>query len=122
MVHDADKMGFAQFPPVEASIAALVQMPNLALLQKDVLHPNKQCSVNEMMLKRAYVASAFCTRLGSYSSIVMAYQSMLLQSLPSPLQLNELSLVNNHLLQSKYIGQEHGCIGGGKKATLAWST
>ncbi|MGH0121668.1 UNVERIFIED_CONTAM: hypothetical protein FKN15_056955 [Acipenser sinensis] len=112
--HDADKLGLAQFLPVEASIASLVQMPNLALLQRDVSCPNKQCSITEVMLKKAYVASAICMRLGSYSSILVAYQSMLLQSMssdhrPLSLQLDELSLVNNRLLQlSEYNGQALG--------------
>ncbi|MGH0146552.1 UNVERIFIED_CONTAM: hypothetical protein FKN15_008776 [Acipenser sinensis] len=80
-------------------------MPNLALLQKDFSCPY------EMMLKKPYAASVFCTRLGSYSSILVAYQSVLLQSLSldhrlSPLQLDELSLVSNHLIPlSKYNGQ-----------------
>ncbi|MGH0141694.1 UNVERIFIED_CONTAM: hypothetical protein FKN15_074733 [Acipenser sinensis] len=65
-------------------------------------------------LKKPYAASVFCTRLGSYSSILVAYQSVLLQSLsldhrPSPLQLDELSLVSNHLIPlSKYNGQALG--------------
>ncbi|MGH0139194.1 UNVERIFIED_CONTAM: hypothetical protein FKN15_042676 [Acipenser sinensis] len=40
-VHDAEKLGLA-------SIAALVQSPNLALLSKDATCPNKQCRVSEI--------------------------------------------------------------------------
>ncbi|MGH0129769.1 UNVERIFIED_CONTAM: hypothetical protein FKN15_059453 [Acipenser sinensis] len=39
---------------VEASIVALVQVPNLALLSKDAACPNKQCQVSEVILKKAY--------------------------------------------------------------------
>ncbi|MGH0150143.1 UNVERIFIED_CONTAM: hypothetical protein FKN15_076880 [Acipenser sinensis] len=45
------------FPPVETSIAALVQAPNLALLSKDTTCPNKQCQVSEVILKHAYSSS-----------------------------------------------------------------
>ncbi|MGH0154262.1 UNVERIFIED_CONTAM: hypothetical protein FKN15_040401 [Acipenser sinensis] len=66
MVHDAEKLGLAQFPLVEASIT-LVQVPNLVLLSKDATCPNKQCRVSEVILKHAYSASAFAARLTSYS-------------------------------------------------------
>ncbi|MGH0116090.1 UNVERIFIED_CONTAM: hypothetical protein FKN15_023123 [Acipenser sinensis] len=45
--NDAEKLGLAQFLPVVASIAALVQTPNLALLFKGATCPNKQCRVSE---------------------------------------------------------------------------
>ncbi|MGH0123820.1 UNVERIFIED_CONTAM: hypothetical protein FKN15_029942 [Acipenser sinensis] len=45
----AEELGLTQFPPVEASIAALVQAPNLALLYKDAICPNKQCRVSEAL-------------------------------------------------------------------------
>ncbi|MGH0182940.1 UNVERIFIED_CONTAM: hypothetical protein FKN15_014430 [Acipenser sinensis] len=44
-VYDAEKLDLAHFPPVEASIADVVQAPNLALLSKDAACPNKQCRV-----------------------------------------------------------------------------
>ncbi|MGH0144757.1 UNVERIFIED_CONTAM: hypothetical protein FKN15_005850 [Acipenser sinensis] len=99
---------------VEASIATLVQAPNLALLSKDATCPNKQCRVSEVILKRAYSASAFAARLGNYNSILVAYQSYLLRSLSdshrsSPQQLDELRLVNKNLLHvSKLNGQAVG--------------
>ncbi|MGH0137174.1 UNVERIFIED_CONTAM: hypothetical protein FKN15_007231 [Acipenser sinensis] len=77
-VHDAEKLGLAHFPPVEASIATLVQTPNLALLSKDAACPNRQCRVSELILKRAYSANTFATRLGNFNSILVAYQSHLL--------------------------------------------
>ncbi|MGH0129125.1 UNVERIFIED_CONTAM: hypothetical protein FKN15_038372 [Acipenser sinensis] len=96
-VHDAEKLGLAQFPPVNASIAVSVQAPNLALLSKDSICPNKQCRVSEVILKRAYLASAFAAWLGNFNSILVAYQSHLLllsdNHRPSPLQLDELCLV-----------------------------
>ncbi len=102
-VHDAEKMSLAHFPPVEPSIAALVQAPNLALLFKDAACPNKQHRVSEVILKRAYSASAFTAWLGNYNIILVAYQLNLLRSLsdnhrPSPQQLDELCLVNTNLL------------------------
>ncbi|MGH0116147.1 UNVERIFIED_CONTAM: hypothetical protein FKN15_074788 [Acipenser sinensis] len=97
MVHDAEKLDLAQFPPVKASIAVLVQAPNLALLSKASICPNKQCRVSEMILKRAYLASAFTAWLGNFNSILVDYQSHLLllsdNHRPSPLQLDELCLV-----------------------------
>ncbi|MGH0148940.1 UNVERIFIED_CONTAM: hypothetical protein FKN15_046324 [Acipenser sinensis] len=49
-LHDAEKLGLANFPPVEASIAALVQAPNLALLStKDTACPNKQCRIAKIV-------------------------------------------------------------------------
>ncbi|MGH0137008.1 UNVERIFIED_CONTAM: hypothetical protein FKN15_061972 [Acipenser sinensis] len=102
-VHDAEKLSLAQFPPVEASVAALVQAPNLVLLSKDTTCPNKQCWVLKAILKRAYSASAFAAQLSNYNSILVAYQSHLLRSLsdnhkPSPQQLEELHLFNKNLL------------------------
>ncbi|RXM31833.1 hypothetical protein EOD39_6635 [Acipenser ruthenus] len=55
---DAEKLGLAHFPPVEASIAVLVQVPNLVLLSKDAACPKKQCQVSEVILKRAYSVGA----------------------------------------------------------------
>ncbi|MGH0166615.1 UNVERIFIED_CONTAM: hypothetical protein FKN15_051068 [Acipenser sinensis] len=105
-VHDTEKLGLDDFPPVESSIAALVQVPNFALLSKEGACPNKQCWVTEIILQKAYSAGVFTTRLGNYSSILAAYQSQLLRSLsrshrPSPQQLDELSLVNKNLWLSK---------------------
>ncbi|MGH0171834.1 UNVERIFIED_CONTAM: hypothetical protein FKN15_062192 [Acipenser sinensis] len=71
-VYDGEKLGLAQFPPVGASIAALVQAPNLALLSKDAIYP--------------YSASAFAARLGNFNSILVAYQ------------LDEQCLLNKNLL------------------------
>ncbi|MGH0137712.1 UNVERIFIED_CONTAM: hypothetical protein FKN15_036575 [Acipenser sinensis] len=101
---DAEKLGLAHFPPLEASIAVLVQAPILVLLSKDTTCPNKQCWVSEVILKRAYSASAFAAWLENYNSILVAYQSHLLRSpfsgnhRPSPQQLDELRLVNKNLL------------------------
>ncbi|MGH0122180.1 UNVERIFIED_CONTAM: hypothetical protein FKN15_015485 [Acipenser sinensis] len=53
-VFDADKLGLNHFPPVEASIEALVQTDNLSLLSKDAVCPNKQCWVTE-----AHLVSSF---------------------------------------------------------------
>ncbi|MGH0120175.1 UNVERIFIED_CONTAM: hypothetical protein FKN15_065936 [Acipenser sinensis] len=52
-VHNGEKMGFAHFTLVEASIASLVQVSNLALLSKDVSCPNKQCCVTKVLLKKS---------------------------------------------------------------------
>ncbi|MGH0136964.1 UNVERIFIED_CONTAM: hypothetical protein FKN15_071067 [Acipenser sinensis] len=65
-LHDTEKLGMAQFPPV--------QVPQLALLTKDASCPNKQCWVSEIILKRDYSAGAFATRLGNYNRILVAYQ------------------------------------------------
>ncbi|MGH0154188.1 UNVERIFIED_CONTAM: hypothetical protein FKN15_036321 [Acipenser sinensis] len=46
-VLDMEKLGLAHFLPVEASFAALVQVPDLTLLSKDAICPNKQCQVLE---------------------------------------------------------------------------
>ncbi|MGH0153177.1 UNVERIFIED_CONTAM: hypothetical protein FKN15_025410 [Acipenser sinensis] len=110
-VHDAEKLGLAHFPPVEASIAALVQVPNLTLLSKDATCPNKQCRVSEVILKCAYLASMSATRLGNYNSILVAYQCHLLRSLsenhrPSPQQLDELRLVNKNLLRVSKLNRQ----------------
>ncbi|MGH0143675.1 UNVERIFIED_CONTAM: hypothetical protein FKN15_029771 [Acipenser sinensis] len=113
-VHDVEKLGLAHFLLVETSIAALVQAPNFALLSEDAVCPNKQCQVSEVVLKRAYSASAFAAHLGNYNSILVDYQSHFLRSLsehhrPSPQQLGELHLVNKHLLRvSKLNGQAVG--------------
>ncbi|MGH0158967.1 UNVERIFIED_CONTAM: hypothetical protein FKN15_053055 [Acipenser sinensis] len=110
-VRDVEKLGLAHFLLVEASIAALVHSPNLALLSKDAACPNEQCRMSEVILKRAYSASAFGAWLGNYNHILVGYQSHLLQSLtenhrPSPQQLDELHLVNKNLLHvSKLNGQ-----------------
>ncbi|MGH0120899.1 UNVERIFIED_CONTAM: hypothetical protein FKN15_014083 [Acipenser sinensis] len=45
----AEMLGLAKFPPVEASIATLVQAPNLAVLYKDAICPNKQRRVSEVI-------------------------------------------------------------------------
>ncbi|MGH0124152.1 UNVERIFIED_CONTAM: hypothetical protein FKN15_030984 [Acipenser sinensis] len=103
--------GLTHFPPVEAPIAALVQPANLSLLSKDVVCPNKQCRLTEVILKKAYAASAFTAQLGS---ILVAYQTHLLGSIaethkPSPQQLNEPHLVSRNLLWlSKLSGQAIG--------------
>ncbi|MGH0157607.1 UNVERIFIED_CONTAM: hypothetical protein FKN15_033724 [Acipenser sinensis] len=49
-MHDAEKLGLAQFPLVEASIAALVLTPNLARLSNDTICPNQECRVSEVIL------------------------------------------------------------------------
>ncbi|MGH0165924.1 UNVERIFIED_CONTAM: hypothetical protein FKN15_050055 [Acipenser sinensis] len=49
-MHVAEKLGLAKFAPVEASVAILEQVPNLALLYKDTTCPNKQCRVSELLL------------------------------------------------------------------------
>ncbi|MGH0142510.1 UNVERIFIED_CONTAM: hypothetical protein FKN15_001837 [Acipenser sinensis] len=102
-LHDTEKLGLAQYPLVEASIATLVQAPKLALLTKDASCPNKQCWVSEVFLKYAYSASTFASRLGNYNSILVAYQACLLKSLseshrPSRQQIEELRLVNKNLV------------------------
>ncbi|MGH0122858.1 UNVERIFIED_CONTAM: hypothetical protein FKN15_008565 [Acipenser sinensis] len=113
-VHDVEKLGLAQFPPVEASVAALVQRPNIALLSQDAVCPNKQCRFSEAILKRAYSASAFVAQLGNYNNILVAHQSYLLKPpsdshRPSTEQLVELRLVNKNLLRvSKLNGQTIG--------------
>ncbi|MGH0130634.1 UNVERIFIED_CONTAM: hypothetical protein FKN15_045249 [Acipenser sinensis] len=58
-LHDLEKLGLAQFPLVEASVAALVHAPKLVLLTKDASCPNKQCWVSEVILKLVYSAGAF---------------------------------------------------------------
>ncbi|MGH0161707.1 UNVERIFIED_CONTAM: hypothetical protein FKN15_041212 [Acipenser sinensis] len=72
---------------------------------------SSQCKVTETMLKKSCAAEALATRLGNYTSILVAYQSTLVQSLSvnhSP-PLEELHLVTDHLLQlSKYNGQSLG--------------
>ncbi|MBN3277803.1 MCR protein, partial [Polyodon spathula] len=67
-MHDAEKLGLAlaHFLPVEASIAALVQAANLALLSKDNTCSNKQCRFSEVILKHAYLASVFASWIGNY--------------------------------------------------------
>ncbi|MGH0146494.1 UNVERIFIED_CONTAM: hypothetical protein FKN15_020171 [Acipenser sinensis] len=74
-VHEGDKMGLVQFPPVGSTIPALAQPANLALLSKDAACPNKQCRVTEVLLKKAYSANAFVARLGNYNTCLVAYQS-----------------------------------------------
>ncbi|MGH0135254.1 UNVERIFIED_CONTAM: hypothetical protein FKN15_057298 [Acipenser sinensis] len=63
-VHDAEELGFAQFPLVQASIAALVQAPNLALLSKDIICSIKQCRVSEVILKRCLFSQYVHRRAG----------------------------------------------------------
>ncbi|MGH0116513.1 UNVERIFIED_CONTAM: hypothetical protein FKN15_009646 [Acipenser sinensis] len=110
-LHDVEKLGLAQFHPVDAAIAYLVQSPKQALLTKGATCPNKQCRVSEVILKRAYSAGAFAARLDNYNSILVAYQACLLTVLsenhsPSPQQLEELRVVNKNLPRiSKLIGQ-----------------
>ncbi|MGH0171517.1 UNVERIFIED_CONTAM: hypothetical protein FKN15_061754 [Acipenser sinensis] len=74
-VHEGDKMGLVQFPPVGSTIPALAQPANLALLSKDAACPNKQCRVTEVLLKKAYSANAFVARLSNYNTCLVAYQS-----------------------------------------------
>ncbi|MGH0116085.1 UNVERIFIED_CONTAM: hypothetical protein FKN15_023118 [Acipenser sinensis] len=74
-VHEGDKMGLVQFPPVGSTIPALAQPANLALLSKDAACPNKQCWGTEVLLKKAYSANAFVARLGNYNTCLVAYQS-----------------------------------------------
>ncbi|MGH0125942.1 UNVERIFIED_CONTAM: hypothetical protein FKN15_025162 [Acipenser sinensis] len=113
-VFEADKLGLTHFLPEGAPIVALVQPTNLFLLSKDVVCPNKQCRVTEVILKKVYAASAFNARLGSYNSILVAYQALLLGSIaeshkPSSQQLDELCLVSRNLLRlSKLSGQAIG--------------
>ncbi|MGH0123752.1 UNVERIFIED_CONTAM: hypothetical protein FKN15_058949 [Acipenser sinensis] len=113
-VFEADKLGLTNFPPVEAPIAALVQAANLSLLSKDVACLNKQCRVTEVILKRAYVASAFTTRPGIYNSFLVVYQVYLIRSItetnkPLSQQLDELCLISRNLLwPSKLSGQSIG--------------
>ncbi|MGH0125413.1 UNVERIFIED_CONTAM: hypothetical protein FKN15_068963 [Acipenser sinensis] len=113
-VSDADKLGLTHFPPVEASIAALVQPANLSLLSKDAACPNKQCRVTEVILKKAYTISAFSARLGSYNSILVAYQAHLIWAIAEThkslsLQLDELCLILRNVLRlSKLSGQAIG--------------
>ncbi|MGH0130680.1 UNVERIFIED_CONTAM: hypothetical protein FKN15_070398 [Acipenser sinensis] len=110
-VHNEEKLGLAHYLPAEASIATFVQVPNLALLSKDL---KKQCWASEVILKRTYSASVFVARLGNYNSILVAYQYHLMRSLSeshrsSPQQLDELHLVNKNLLRaSKLNGQAVG--------------
>ncbi|MGH0174739.1 UNVERIFIED_CONTAM: hypothetical protein FKN15_068993 [Acipenser sinensis] len=105
------ELGLGHLPPV---LCLLVQGPQLAVLSKDVSCPNKQCKVTEAMLKKAYAAEALATRLGNYTSILVAYQSMLVQSLsvnhrPPWRMLKDLQLVTDHQLQLfKYNGQSLG--------------
>ncbi|MGH0175886.1 UNVERIFIED_CONTAM: hypothetical protein FKN15_071688 [Acipenser sinensis] len=121
-LHEADKLGFTDFPPVDAAIVSLVQAPKLAFLNKDATCPNKQCRVLKVMLKKAYSAGAFAARLGNYNRILVAYQSCLLKSLsqshrPTSQQLEELRLVNKNLLRiSKFNGQ---AVGGNLAALVA---
>ncbi|MGH0168222.1 UNVERIFIED_CONTAM: hypothetical protein FKN15_059870 [Acipenser sinensis] len=112
-VFDVDKLGLNHFPPVETSIAALVQTANLSLLSKDAVCPNKQCRVTEVILKKAYAASAFSARLGNYNSILVAYKAHLVRSFtdlsPSVQQLDELRLISRTLLWlSKFSRQAVG--------------
>ncbi|RXM36485.1 Tomoregulin-1 [Acipenser ruthenus] len=103
-VFDVDKLGLNHFPSVEASIAALVQT---------AVCPIKQCWVTEVILKKAYAASAFSARLGNYNSILVAYQAHLVRSFtdlgPSVQQLDELRFISRTLLQlSKLSAQAVG--------------
>ncbi|MGH0152396.1 UNVERIFIED_CONTAM: hypothetical protein FKN15_033820 [Acipenser sinensis] len=113
-LHDAENLGLAHFPLVEASIAALIHATNLALLSKDGACCIKQCQVSEVILKRSYSAGPYTAQLGNYNSILVTFQSHLLQSLstnhrPSPQQLDELHLVNkNQLCVSEVNGQTVG--------------
>ncbi|MGH0129841.1 UNVERIFIED_CONTAM: hypothetical protein FKN15_041268 [Acipenser sinensis] len=99
---------------VEAPIAALVQPANLSLLSKDAACPNKQCRVTEVILKKAYTASAFSARLGSYNSIRVAYQAHLIWAIAETNkllshQLDDLRLISRNLLRlSKLCGQAIG--------------
>ncbi|MGH0138307.1 UNVERIFIED_CONTAM: hypothetical protein FKN15_003618 [Acipenser sinensis] len=85
----------------------------MSLLAKDVVCPNKECRVMEVILKKAYAASAFTARRGSYNSVLVAYQAQLIRSLsenhrPSS-QLDELCLISRNLLRSsKLSGQVIG--------------
>ncbi|MGH0123369.1 UNVERIFIED_CONTAM: hypothetical protein FKN15_028460 [Acipenser sinensis] len=86
----------------------------MSLLSKDTACPDKQCRVTEFILKKAYAASAFTACLGSYNSILVAYQAHLLASIAktrrhSFQQLDELRLVLRNLLHlSKLSGQTIG--------------
>ncbi|MGH0137705.1 UNVERIFIED_CONTAM: hypothetical protein FKN15_040746 [Acipenser sinensis] len=65
-VHDAEKLGLAQFPPAKVSIAALAQVPNLELLSKDATFPNKQCWA------RAICRGPFLRTTGPHHNIWMS--------------------------------------------------
>ncbi|MGH0180118.1 UNVERIFIED_CONTAM: hypothetical protein FKN15_003325 [Acipenser sinensis] len=51
-LHEAEELGMADIPPVDAAIASLGQAPKIALLNKDAACPNKQCRVSEIIFKR----------------------------------------------------------------------
>ncbi|MGH0139449.1 UNVERIFIED_CONTAM: hypothetical protein FKN15_063912 [Acipenser sinensis] len=83
-VFEADKLVLTTFPPVEVPIAARVQLTNLSLLAKDAACPNKQCRVTQIILKKAYAASAFSACLANYNSILDADKMALLDAPVTP--------------------------------------
>ncbi|MGH0124703.1 UNVERIFIED_CONTAM: hypothetical protein FKN15_024499 [Acipenser sinensis] len=95
-----EELGLAEFPPVDSTIAALVQALPVGGLPKDPTCPNCQCRVTEMHLKKAYTAEAQVMRLANTPGLLMAYLDGILQlaSLPERMA-SELHLVLNTLLQ-----------------------
>ncbi|MGH0139777.1 UNVERIFIED_CONTAM: hypothetical protein FKN15_035777 [Acipenser sinensis] len=75
----ADKLGLAEFPPVDSTIAALVKAPPLGGLARDLACPNPQCKVTETHLKRLYAAEAQATRLSNTVSVLTAYMDGVLR-------------------------------------------
>ncbi|MGH0172534.1 UNVERIFIED_CONTAM: hypothetical protein FKN15_065660 [Acipenser sinensis] len=96
-----EKLGLQHFPPVDSSVAAIVQTPTISRLSCDFSCPNKQCRVTEMYFKRAYSAGLLAARLANTAGLLTMYQSQLLQDLSAQLSqiINELRLVNDHLLR-----------------------
>ncbi|MGH0146029.1 UNVERIFIED_CONTAM: hypothetical protein FKN15_027478 [Acipenser sinensis] len=72
--------------------------------------PNKQCQVTEVILKKAYAASAFSAQLSNYNSVLVAYQAHLVRSFtnlgPSIQQLDELCLLSRALLRLSKLSEQ----------------
>ncbi|MGH0125099.1 UNVERIFIED_CONTAM: hypothetical protein FKN15_059276 [Acipenser sinensis] len=103
----AEAIGLAKFPPVDSTIAALVQAPPVGGLSKDPVCLNDQCRITEAHLKKAHAAEAQLTCLANTGGLLTAYLDGMLRSitLPEPLA-SELRAIFGALLQiSVFQGQ-----------------
>ncbi|XP_041109796.1 melanin-concentrating hormone receptor 2 [Polyodon spathula] len=116
----AGALGLAEFPPVDSTIAALMQAPAAGGLPKDPACLNHlrssvgpgQCRVTEAHLKKDYAVEAQVTCLANKAGLLTAYLNSILQSAPLlELVASELHLVSGTLLQ----------ISGFQGQALSWS-